>query len=55
MDYEKDVDWGAIAKQLPTANNTRILVGSLSQYDYYFEKAFANAANRSLAGDSKIY
>ena len=51
MDYEKDINWEANAEQLPVAKDTRILSGSLSQYDYYFEKAFTSAANRSLAGD----
>ncbi|MGK7895242.1 MAG: hypothetical protein AB4372_16875 [Xenococcus sp. (in: cyanobacteria)] len=51
MDYEKDIDWKAIAKNLPPTKDTRILSGALSQYDYYFEKAFTNAANRSMAGD----
>ncbi len=51
MDYEKDINWKAIAEQLPVTDNTRILAGSLSQHDYYFEKAFTNAANRSMAGD----
>ena len=51
MDYEKDINWRAIAEKLPVVDNTRILTGALSQHDYYFEKAFTNAANRSLAGD----
>ena len=51
MDYENEVDWKAIAERLPPVENTRIISGPLSQYDYYFEKAFASAANRSLAGD----
>ncbi len=52
MDYEKDVDWKAIAENLPNIENTRIIAGSLSQYDYYFEKAYTNAANRSIASDA---
>ncbi|NET13487.1 MAG: hypothetical protein F6K08_11825 [Okeania sp. SIO1H6] len=53
MDFEKDVDWATIAENLPPMENTRIISGPLSQYDYYFEKAFVNAANRSLAGDAQ--
>lgn len=51
MDYTKEIDWEVIAKQLSVLENARILIGSLSQYDYYSEKAFANAASKSLAGD----
>ncbi len=51
MNYETEVDWKAIAEKLPHVENTRITSGPLSQHDYYLEKAFTNAANRSLAGD----
>ncbi len=51
MDYEQDVDWDLIASNLPPARDTRMTCGPLSQYDYYFEKAFAAAANRSLSAD----
>lgn len=51
MNFEQDVDWDLIASKLPPAKDTRMTCGPLSQYDYYFEKAFATAANRSLSAD----
>ena len=51
MDYEKDIDWGKIAKRLPLAKDTRISSAHLPQIDYYFEKAWCEASNRSMAAD----
>ena len=51
MDFEKDIDWSEIASRLPVAKDTRLTVGALPQIDFYFEKAFVNAANRSLSAD----
>ncbi|MDJ0554354.1 MAG: hypothetical protein QNJ68_07945 [Microcoleaceae cyanobacterium MO_207.B10] len=52
MNFEQDVDWDLIASNLPPAKDTRMTCGPLSQYDYYFEKAFSAAANRSVAADT---
>lgn len=53
MDYEKDVHWEEIAKRLPVAKDTRISSAHLPQIDYYFEKAWCMASNRSLAADAQ--
>ena len=51
MDFEKDIDWDAIAAGIGPARDTRFTCGPMSQFDYFFEKAFAAAANRSLSSD----
>lgn len=53
MDYEKDINWEEIAKRLPVAKDTRISSAHLPQIDYYFEKAWCMASNRSLAADAQ--
>lgn len=53
MDYEKDINWKEIAKRLPVAKDTRISSAHLPQIDYYFEKAWCIASNRSLAADAQ--
>ncbi|NET46493.1 hypothetical protein [Okeania sp. SIO2B3] len=51
MDFEKDVDWDMIAAGISPAKDTRFTCGPMSQFDYFFEKAFVAAANRSLSSD----
>lgn len=51
MNFEQDIDWDLIASKIPPAKDTRMTCGPLSQHDYFFEKAFASSANRSVAAD----
>ncbi len=48
-----NIDWDAIASQLPHQKDTRLISSPMSQIDYFQEKAWAAAANRSLAADTQ--
>lgn len=51
MDFEKDIDWGKIAENVPVLKDTRMSTAPLTQMDYYLEKVYCSVSNRSMASD----
>ena len=51
MDYEKDINWEKIAKNVPVLKDTRMSTAPLTQMDYYLEKVYCSVSNRSMASD----
>ena len=51
MDFEQDINWGEIAKNVPVLKDTRMSTAPLTQMDYYLEKVYCSVASRSMASD----
>ena len=51
MDFEKDINWEEIAKNVPVLKDTRMSTAPLAQIEYYLEKVYCSVSNRSMASD----